>query len=86
MDLAHHGFHAITNHVHDYTLQEQSMTFGSDPEEAEDTMHAFIASLSPNDHSHTIAHAPQHLDGSTSSSFELVLDLILDGLVLLDGQ
>ena len=85
-DLAHHGFHAITNHVHGYTLQEQSMTLGSDPEEAEDTMHSFIASLSPNDHSRTIAHVHQHLDGSTSSSFELVLDLILDGLVRLDGQ
>lgn len=79
-ELAHHGFHAVTNHVHGYTLQEQGMTLGQDRESAEDTMHQFIASLSPASHPHSIAHVQQHLDGKTTSTFELVLDLILDGL------
>jgi hypothetical protein len=31
-----------------------------------------------------VAHVQQHLSGDSTSSFELVLDLILDGLVRLD--
>ncbi len=34
-------------------------------------------------HPRTIAHIREHLDGNTASSFELVLDLIIDGLVRL---
>lgn len=83
-ELAHHGFHAVTNHVHGYTLQEQGMTLGQDRESAEDTMFEYLATLSDDDHPHAIAHVHQHLDGDTSSSFELVLDLILDGLVRLN--
>jgi AcrR family transcriptional regulator len=33
-----------------------------------------------------VAHVRQHLDGNTASSFELVLDLILDGLVRLNAN
>jgi hypothetical protein len=33
-----------------------------------------------------VAHVRQHLDGNTASSFELVLDLILDGLVRLNAS
>ena len=82
-ELAHHGFHAVNNHVLGYTLQEQSMTLpaGSD---GDTTARAFVASLSADTYPHTIAHVHQHLDGDTASSFELVLDLILDGLVRLD--
>lgn len=85
-DLAHHGYHAVNNHVLGYTLQEQAMTldqqYGADPEAA---ARDFIGSLTPDAFPHTIDHVMVHLDGRAESSFELVLDLILDGLVRLDA-
>jgi len=86
-ELAHHGFHAITNHVLGYTLQEQEMSLGmgadSDPDEVAAD---FMATVSPEIHPHTIAHVHQHLNGESGSSFELVLDLIIDGLVRLNQE
>ena len=85
-DLAHHGFHAVSNHVLGYTLQAQEMDAGSDGASMEERAQGFIESLDPHDHRHSIHHVQQHLDGDTGPSFELVLDLILDGLVrLADG-
>jgi len=81
-ELAHHGFHAVTNHVLGYTLQELGMNMGDNPEER---ANEFLSGISETDHPHMVAHVHQHLAGDTSSSFELVLDLILDGLVSLDG-
>ena len=87
-DIAHHGFHAVTNHVIGYTLQELGMTAGQatvtdDPEQL---VRDVMAGLDPEHFAHTVAHIQQHLDGQTSSSFELVLDLILDGLVTVGGR
>lgn len=86
-DLAHHGFHAVNNHVLGYTLQEQGMNI---PDQAAGGLNAaaeeYLTDLSADTHPHTIAHVHQHLDGDTASSFELVLDLILDGLVRLNEQ
>jgi len=79
-DLAHHGYHAVTNHVLGYTLQEIGMAGGSSDDPEADA-HEFIAGLDPDRFPHTIQHVHEHLEGKTSSSFELVLDLILDGLV-----
>ncbi len=86
-DLAHHGFHAVNNHVLGYTLQELEMTIaiGTESELAAKTQ-TFLEGLSPEDHPHAIAHIHQHIAGDTSSSFELVLDLILDGLVRLNDE
>lgn len=84
-DMAHHGFHAIDNHVHGYTLQEQGMQLAGS-EEVEDKAHQYMAGLSDETHPHTIAHMHQHLEGGTFSSFELVLDLIIDGLVRIDNS
>ena len=85
-ELAHHGFHAVTNHVLGYTLQEREMTAGAmDPEDPDATAQDFLAGLDPEAHPHAIAHVREHLDGETASSFELVLDLIIDGLVALDA-
>ncbi|MFT7474545.1 MAG: AcrR family transcriptional regulator [Verrucomicrobiales bacterium] len=83
-ELAHHGFHAVNNHVAGYTLQEQGMTLGKDAETAEDQIHEYLATLSGGGFPYTEAHVHQHLNGETTSSFELVLDLILDGLVRLN--
>ncbi|MEM7338563.1 MAG: TetR/AcrR family transcriptional regulator C-terminal domain-containing protein [Actinomycetota bacterium] len=77
-EMAHHGFHAIPNHVFGYTLQELDMTMGDDDPAA--TIAAFLDGLSPTEHPFMIAHVQQHVDGDTAPSFELVLDLILDGL------
>jgi AcrR family transcriptional regulator len=81
-DIAHHAFHAVTNHVIGYTLQERAMTL-SIPEGLDDRASTFLEGVSPDLHPHVIAHIRQHLDGASASSFELVLDLILDGLVRL---
>ena len=92
-DVAHHGFHAVTNHVLGYTLQELAMDFGGADGGADDgvddaadddaaaVMAEFLATVSTDRHPHTIAHVHQHMNGDTASSFELVLDLILNGLV-----
>ena len=84
-DIAHHGFHAVINHVVGYTLQEQAMmsSFAAvdDPTEL---AHEFLGSVDVDRYPHTVAHVHQHLAGDTGSSFELVLDLVLDGLTRLD--
>ena len=82
-ELAHHGFHAVTNHVVGYTLQELGMTSGHDDPVA--TAERYLAGIPTATYPHMAAHVRQHLDGDTASSFELVLDLILDGLVRLDA-
>jgi AcrR family transcriptional regulator len=79
--VAHLAFHAVSNHVIGYTLQEQAMAYalpaGGD---AEALARSFLAGIDAEDHPHTAAHVQQHLDGDTARSFELVLDLILEGL------
>lgn len=82
-ELAHHGFHAVSNHVLGYTLQQLGLNMGDDPEAR---ANEFLAGISQTDHPHMVAHVQQHLAGDTSSSFELVLDLIVDGLVRLDAE
>lgn len=84
-ELAHHGFHAVNNHVLGYTLQERAMAFDMVDVDAQAKAHEFLAAMSTDSHPHTIAHVHQHLEGDTASSFELVLDLILDGLVRLNS-
>ncbi len=83
-DTAHHGFHAVNNHVLGYTLQELAMEFDKS-DDASTIIEEFLESVSADAHPHTIAHVHQHLNGDSGSSFELVLDLILDGLVRLPG-
>ncbi len=83
-ELAHHGFHAVTNHVIGYTIQQIGLD--SIPGDPEEVIANYLGSLSPEQHPLTIAHVHQHLEGDTSSSFELVLDLILDGLAGLAAE
>ncbi|MEM9613353.1 MAG: TetR/AcrR family transcriptional regulator C-terminal domain-containing protein [Actinomycetota bacterium] len=77
-ELAHHGYHAVNNHVVGYTLQHQAL-LASMTEFAEE-IEEFTRRLSNDDHPHVIEHVEQHRQGETGSSFELVLDFILDGL------
>ena len=88
-EIAHHGFHAVTNHVLGYTLQDLAMTSGaSDAADRDitDVAGDFLGGISAETHPHTVRHVHQHLSGHTSSSFELVLDLIIDGLQRLDER
>lgn len=81
-ELAHLGYHAVTDHVLGYSLQEVAMTMGGDDPEA--TARAYLRRIDDGDHPHSVAHVREHLEGRTASSFEVVLDLLLDGLVRLD--
>jgi hypothetical protein len=83
-DVAHLAFHAVNNHVIGYTLQEQAMVYVMPDGDAEAVARSFLEGLSPDEFPHTITHVQQHLDGDTASSFELVLDLLLDGLARRD--
>ncbi len=80
-DLAHVGFHAVNNHVLGHAMQQIGMQLTAGQESVVDT---FLAGLSDDTHHHTIVHVQQHLDGHEGSSFDVVLDLILDGLVRLN--
>ena len=80
--VAHHGFHAVNNHVVGYTLQDLGMNMGDDPEKTvRDFQEAIVAEFPL-----MAAHIQQHLDGDTSRTFELVLDLIIEGLARLDRE
>lgn len=84
---AHLAFHAVTNHVIGYTLQEQAMAYiVPTDDDADAVAQAFVDGLSEDDVPHTVAHVRQHLDGDTGSSFDVVLDLILDGVRQLDSD
>lgn len=83
-EIAHHGFHAVTNHVIGYTLQEASTSLAD--KDTASTAATYLASISSEAHPYMVAHVNQHLSGDTASSFELVLDLILDGLKRLDER
>jgi AcrR family transcriptional regulator len=83
--VAHLAFHAVNNHVIGYTLQEQAMAYVVPPDgDANALARSFLEGISVEEHPHTITHVQQHLDGDTASSFELVLELILDGLTRLE--
>lgn len=77
--LAHVGFHAVSNHVLGHTLQQLELDLPTDDMEA--VAAPFLAGLSEQEHPYMIAHVHEHLAGHDGESFELVLDLILDGLV-----
>ena len=78
--VAHHAFHAVSNHLLGYSLAAEQMPGGDD---AEQLLAAFMARLDRDRHAHMLHHIKQHMepdDDQPTSSFELVLDLILDGL------
>jgi len=85
-ELAHQGFHAVTNHVLGYTLQEQALAVGPAGTDPEAAVVEFLAVTPADRYPHLVAHVHEHLNGDTGGSFELVLDLILDGLRRLSAQ
>ncbi len=79
-ETAHDGFHAINNHVLGYSMQEQALTVLFAGRGIESLVNEFQETAPVDRFPHTNAHLQEHLDGNTSTSFELVLDLILEGL------
>lgn len=81
-ELAHHGFHAVINHVMGYALQESSAQIpaGQAPLSVEE----YLGEVSADTHPRTVAHVLRHIQNPPAPSFDLVLDLLLDGLVGLD--
>ena len=77
-DTAHRGFHALSNHVVGFALQEPAVARG---DEAEAGARAFLDGLPDGAYPDLVAHVREHLAGRTGgNSFAFVLDLILDGL------
>lgn len=79
-EVAHHGFHALDNHALGHALAAQAMDMGGEDPDA--VARSFVAGLDPDEHAHVIVHVHQHLDPDENpgTSFEFVLDLLLDGL------
>ncbi len=81
IELTHHGFHALNNHILGYTLQELSANFQEG--EFEEVAEGFFASTASERFPYMTEHAIHHLEGlDEGSDFEFVLDLIVDGLEL----
>ncbi len=78
-EVAHHAFHAINNHLLGYSLAADAMP---DADDAEHLITEFMQRLDADDHAHMIHHIHQHMEPEESpgTSFEFVLDLMLDGL------
>jgi len=78
-ETAHRGFHALSNHVVGFALQEPGVARGQGGRQ--DGARAFVDGLPPGAYPHFVAHVHEHLAGRPGgNSFAFVLDLILDGL------
>lgn len=75
-DLA---FHALNNHVVGYMLQEVAFPFSGQEELAEASA-GFLDTLATDRYPEMAEHVRHHIDGPGTSSFEFVLDLVLDGI------
>jgi AcrR family transcriptional regulator len=75
----YHGYHALTNHILGFALQEASFPFDND--KLAEAGPKFVQELSATELPHVVEHITQHLRGSgNGNAFTFVLDLILDGL------
>jgi len=81
---AYHGYHALMMHVLGFTLQEQRFDFGEGGVEA--AASRFLDQFAGEEFPYLIEHMHQHLDAPAhQDDFELVLDILLDGLDRLRG-
>lgn len=83
--VAHRGFHALSNHVVGFALQEAEISTEAQPgpalEDFTSQARAFLATLDAHTYPRMAQHVEQHLhDAEIDGSFTFVLDLILDGL------
>jgi AcrR family transcriptional regulator len=79
-DLTYHAYHAVDSHIWGFTLWELGHTIT--PDEIGDLATAFLRDFPPAEYPYVHEHVGQHIAGfgRDVSAFELVLDLILDGL------
>lgn len=77
-EQAHHGYHAVNNHVVGYVLQNEVMPY--DDDDLDEVAEMIREELDDDQHAHVLHHIGQHQRGEHGESFEHVLDLILGGL------
>jgi AcrR family transcriptional regulator len=80
-ELAYHGYHALESHTMGFTLWAQGHAITA--EDVADLAPTFLREHPPEEYPHLNEHVQQHLAGfgrEGPGAFELVLDLILDGL------
>jgi AcrR family transcriptional regulator len=80
-ELTYHAYHALDSHVLGFTLWQLGHSFVSDDLPA--LVAEFFGRLPPDAYPYLREHARQHVSGvgaEGEGAFELVLDLILDGL------
>lgn len=80
--LTYHGFHALDAHILGFTLWQLGHGI-ADLEHLQELAHEFFRKFAPEEYPDLHAHARQHLEGvgaDEPGAFELVLELILDGL------
>jgi AcrR family transcriptional regulator len=82
VELTYHAYHALDAHILGFTLWQLGHGI-ADQKQIADLAAAFFREFPPEDYPYMHEHAQQHLSGFGSGepgAFELVLDLILDGL------
>ena len=79
VELAHHGYHALDLYVVGSVQQQLSFAMPEDPEAA---VAEFLAATPTDEFPHLVEHVHFHVDEDTlaDDDFDLLLDLILDGL------
>jgi AcrR family transcriptional regulator len=81
-EVTYHAFHALDAHILGYTLWQLGHGI-ADQEQLADVAASFFREFPRAQYPHMYEHAQQHVEGFGSGepgAFELVLDLILDGL------
>jgi len=81
-EVTYHGYHALDAHVLGFSLWQQGHGIADDTRLAE-LAERFLREFPREEYPYMHEHAAQHLDGfgrGGPGAFELVLDLILDGL------
>ena len=81
-DVTYHAFHALEAHILGFTLWQLGHGIRSQADVAP-LVDAFLRSFPRDEYPYLHEHVQQHMDGFSGKgkgAFELVLDLILDGL------
>ena len=81
-DVTYHAYHALDSHVLGFTLWQVGHGI-VDADDVADLAATFFRTFPPEEYPYMHEHAQQHMDGfgrGETGAFELVLDLILDGL------
>ena len=81
-DVTYHAYHALDSHILGFTLWQLGHGI-VDQEQIADLAASFFRMYPPEEYPHLYEHAQQHLSGfgrGEPGAFELVLDLILDGV------